>query len=565
MTRSAHFRTTAAAHAAGALVAMALATYMGFALFALARPDLDVDEGRYGIAALNILADYRQLATVSMTPGGGPFDKPYAYPLALAASVAILGKTDFALRIVSVLALALSTVLIYRTMRHFTGEPLVGAVTAAVFAVNAGTITYARFALPEPLVMLFGCVALYFLSRYDAAPRALYALAIGIALGGAFLSKLWLSYPFVLAVLSYFGVVIVRERARRHVLHMALAVGALACTGLSHVALVLLLTPGDLSHWLNMYFVFAFKSRIGGASYDPQMWIRSWWFYAAATFKATFFVLPFLLDGVPALARHPSRKLQVIALSLLTPIALLSLFTVKQASYMYAAYPALCLLVALGVARSGYTARPPSLAASIASVIIALLAHSVGVIRAHELLLMAGLYGAYVVAAIAARWNRVALVRVAVTGSVAAALIGAWLGVSRTLEHQSGYRHLAPHIQAYLGVSNPRTFVAPEYPVLEFYTFRSGEYWGTFYERRPDDELVALITSGGRDVYVVDPSSRLYGSVESHRVLATLDAHAVNITPDIEHAVGRTLPVRVFVSRAAYANTLKATAPVSHP
>ena len=47
-----------------AVIATLLA-YAALALFQLGKPDLDTDEGRYGISALNNLNDYHQIAIVS--------------------------------------------------------------------------------------------------------------------------------------------------------------------------------------------------------------------------------------------------------------------------------------------------------------------------------------------------------------------------------------------------------------------------------------------------------------------------------------------------------------------
>jgi hypothetical protein len=91
-----------------AVIATLLA-YGALALFQLGKADLDTDEGRYGISALNILYDYHQIAIVSPEPGGVPWSTwPYMYPLELAGSIVLLGKTEFALRVVNVLLMLLT-------------------------------------------------------------------------------------------------------------------------------------------------------------------------------------------------------------------------------------------------------------------------------------------------------------------------------------------------------------------------------------------------------------------------------------------------------------------------
>ena len=75
-----------------AIIATLLA-YAALSLFHLGRPDLETDEGRYGISALNILNDYHQIAIVSPDPGGVAWSTwPYVYPAELAGSILAAGE-----------------------------------------------------------------------------------------------------------------------------------------------------------------------------------------------------------------------------------------------------------------------------------------------------------------------------------------------------------------------------------------------------------------------------------------------------------------------------------------
>src|SRR5579859_7882868 len=82
-----------------------LILYCCLTLIHLGTADLESDEGRFGTAGVNILTDHRQLALVSEEPAGGAGTKPYLYPLCIAASISVLGKTEFAVRFVNVIAL----------------------------------------------------------------------------------------------------------------------------------------------------------------------------------------------------------------------------------------------------------------------------------------------------------------------------------------------------------------------------------------------------------------------------------------------------------------------------
>src|SRR5271157_2544876 len=88
--------------------------YGALALYHLGTPDLEADEGRYGTSALNIVNDYHQIAIVSPDPGGVPWSTwPYVYPVELAGSILLLGKNEFALRIVNVVLMVLTALCVY--------------------------------------------------------------------------------------------------------------------------------------------------------------------------------------------------------------------------------------------------------------------------------------------------------------------------------------------------------------------------------------------------------------------------------------------------------------------
>ncbi len=117
-----------------AVIATLLA-YAALALFQLGKADLETDEGRYGISALNILYDYHQIAIVSPEPGGVPWSTwPYMYPVELAGSILLLGKTEFALRVVNVLLMLLTAVCIYRLSMLLLKDRTTGTSTQRIGA-----------------------------------------------------------------------------------------------------------------------------------------------------------------------------------------------------------------------------------------------------------------------------------------------------------------------------------------------------------------------------------------------------------------------------------------------
>jgi 4-amino-4-deoxy-L-arabinose transferase-like glycosyltransferase len=527
--------------------------YAALTLYRLGTSDLESDEGRFGLAARNILSDPRQLAIVSQRPLGEPGSMPYMYPLALALSVTLVGPTEFALRIVNVVAVLAGALLFGRAARLLTGDRLVSFAAFAVFLLNAGTIIYARFALPEAFVVAWGCAALYAALKASRTGRAVWAVLCGSALGVAFLAKLWLVAPFVLACASLIVAANLRRAQPIPLRLTALAAVTFVALSGTHLLFVLILAPDTWPHWRDIYYQFTFKSRVAGLGYDPDMWYRPWWFYLAAAFKASFFGLPFRMLGlVRSLGDRRTETLLVIG-ALLSPLVFFSFFRVKQASYVYSAFPALALLVALGLVA---VLRRPDLKALLPatalSAMVATAFFALGVLPSVQWLAVLGLYALYAGGALLGQGHSPAVRRLIVAGFIIAMLAPGLSVVHRTLRHRTYYREIAAFVGPLRASTSPRdpVFTAPDSPAMEFYTLRHGAYWETFYYHESLATFERALKERRRLFYIVDPSGSLYGSKVSAEKLRALRAHTRDVTPALERALGRTLPVTVHTPLA---------------
>jgi 4-amino-4-deoxy-L-arabinose transferase-like glycosyltransferase len=543
---------------------LVIALYAALTLYGLGTPDLESDEGRFGLSALNILSDSRHLAIVSQRPQGEPGSMPYMYPLALALSVTLLGATEFSLRIVNVAAVLAGGLLFRQAVGLLTGDTLLSFAAFAMFLLNAGTIVYARSALPEAFVVAWGCVALFAALKACQSPRAVWALLGGSALGVAFLAKLWLVVPFVLACASLVLAANLR-RDRPLPAHLIwLAAATFVGVSATHLLLVWSLAPDTWLHWREIYYQFTFKSRVAGAGYDPVMWHRPWWFYLAAAFKASFFGLPFLILGLSrSLAARRSQTILVVG-ALLVPLLVFSLFRVKQASYVYSTFPALALLMALGLL--DVLRRPDRnawLAATAASAALATVLFGVGVMPTVQWLGVLGLYLVYAGGAVLSR-RQPAAVRFATVLALGVAMLApGLLVVHRALQHRTYYREIAAFFRPMLASASPRdpVFTAPESPAMEFYTFRHGAYWETFYYRESLPAFQQALRERRRLFYIVDPSGSLYGSSVSPEKLTALREHTRDVTHLVAGALGHRLPLTVHTT----AHAVPSLRPESYP
>jgi 4-amino-4-deoxy-L-arabinose transferase-like glycosyltransferase len=530
-----------------------LIVYSFFSLYRLARADLATDEGRYGLVATNILTDYHQLAVLSEDPLGAPGSKPFMYALCLTPSLLIFKRTEFALRITSVLALLGAGSLIFSLVYSYFNDQLLALLTLFFFLVSPWTITYARTAMPETVMVFWGCLALFAAKKSSDSLSLPWALGSGLALGCSFLSKMWLCGPFVLACIAIF-IGMLSAAPRRPVLKVGVvAFVGFACAAISHLLLVLWWTPRDLDHWLHIYFVQAFIGRAAGVGFDSTMWFRPWWFYCAGVFKTTFFGLPLILLGGYTLLRKGERIVIAVLAAMLLALPVLSLFRVKQTSFVYPIFPALAFMLAYGCV-SAFRALPRNafLAAIGISAPAVPLFYECGVLELKEAAAVIALYSLYAVATIAAEKFRLISMTSFAVVAMAALFAANILVVRISLDHRTYYREIANYFRAALTHTPPQkvAFVAPEFAALEFYLFRTGEYWQTYYFHESYDQFLGQLKRGELAFYIVDPDDRFYGGKVSARKLSALHEYATDETSAIELAIERQIPFQVFVPRA---------------
>jgi 4-amino-4-deoxy-L-arabinose transferase-like glycosyltransferase len=537
------------------LVAMlvVVGVYLLLALYRLGWADLGPDEARFGVAAVNLMTDFRQLAILSEDPLGSPGSEPFVYAVCVAASFRALGKNEFTLRVVSVAALLGAGLLISAAVAAFVADQWLSVLTLVFFLLNPWTISYARTAMPEPTLVFWGSLAVFTAVRFSKTRSPGWAFACGMALGLAFLTKVWLVLPFAVAALIIFSGMFIFGPSHRTLVAALVAFCAFIVTSSSHLLLVLWLAPVDLQYWLHHYFGYALASRAAGQGYDPAMWFHPWWFYLAGLFKATFFGLPVVYLAIYTLIRRGERDLVAVLAAMLSLLLILSLFRVKQTSYAYPAFPAVAFLLAYGTLVAVRT-RPVTalVVATVLSAATASFFFSLGVITPTELYLIGGLYSLYIIASLATEQYRL-VIGVAVAGSALTAMLAADIVAVRTsLQHRTYYREIAAYLHPLVAHSAPQTLVfqAPEFSSLEFYLFRTGEYWQTYYFHESYDAFLDQLKRGGEAFYVVDPAGTVYGGKISTEKLDALHQYAMDETSQVERAIGRKLRLQVFVSSA---------------
>jgi hypothetical protein len=329
-----------------------------------------------------------------------------------------------------------------------------------------------------------------------------------------------------------------------------LAFAGFALVAGSHLLLAWWLAPETLADWMRLYYRVTFKSRMAGEGFDPQMWYLPWWVYWGTIFRASFFALPLALSGVYELAKGRKLPINAMVLSLLSPCLVFSFFRVKQPSYVYPAFPALALLIAYGVrCYFGSTPRRNLVVASLLSALAAILFFHLGLFGVRALAVVLILYLFFAASELVPSHLGMALKRFVVCASVCGMLFAGIMVWQESLRHRTYYREISSYMAPALRPYRPQdvVFTAPEFPAFQFYTFRSGQYWQTYYFHQAMPNFLAGLKSGTQAFYVVDPSGALHGGKVSEDKLAALREYATDVTPEIERLIGHNLGLKVFV------------------
>lgn len=501
------------------------------------------DEGYYGTQARNILYDPRHLVSPSLTPGGGPGDKPPLYPALLALSVRILGPTEAALRWPSLLCTVLVALFVAR-LAAMAGGPWVGVAAAGLFVALPIIANFSRVAAAEHPLTALGAGAVAWLAGGRGSARR--ALAAGALLGLAFLCKLWLAVLLALPAVALLLPPGGEGRRLRAPAAFALAGAAVALLQLAAVALF---APQDLAHWWSVYWSFSLASRLDAAGF-ADYWIQPPGFYWTTLAHALVLALPLAALGLEgALRRFREPVPRALVVWALGPL-LLSIFRVKSGGYLYPALPAWAALAALGLAAIVRgEARPRFAFALFALASAPPVTSALGGPTPPPAAWVAAWTACILVLAVA-RARQAWRLQLAISLGSLIAMVGIGREVQRLRlhYHDPGYRFVGRSLAPLLaGADRARpSYIAPEAPAFAYYLDRAGQYWSSPYIPWTEARFAAIRADTALRAFVVDPSQSFYGGWPDSAALRWLETGTREITGDIEARAGRAIAVRVF-------------------
>jgi len=264
----------------------------------------------------------------SRHPALGYVDHPpmVAWLIALTAS---FGRNELSIRLPFILCEAFAAISLGYTALCLSGSARAAGATAIIFTLIPQTRLVVGEALPDGPYLLFWSLTLFFAARAATRMRASDMLLLGIALGGALLSR---AFSFsLLAGLVIFASLPANRRMWRHGFGMALFVAAL------------------------LYAPFVFwNATHGWANFSFTIYREAYEHFSAArllvlsSFRFVLEVSGFLIATYLLTIRRPYPLLACTALPLPLLLVVLSFFEGVESYWLLGPFASLC--VALGIA-----------------------------------------------------------------------------------------------------------------------------------------------------------------------------------------------------------------------
>jgi 4-amino-4-deoxy-L-arabinose transferase-like glycosyltransferase len=311
---------------------------------------IDYDEGYYSQPALR-MAESGDWVT-PYADGVRFLEKPPLMYWVTAASLRVLGRSEFALRLPTALAVVALVWVITRMAQRAAG-PGAGLAAGLCAAFSVGTCLFTREALHDVWLVLFVSLGLYaFLEWYrdPGHPRG-WALLFYASLAGGFMTKslVGVALPVGIAVVFFLTS---RERPgwrRIHLLPGSLLFLALAAPW--HV-LAAVRNPG----FLQAFFLNEQILRFLGRHDPPVLWsvpLLTFWALVPVWFFPWTAFVPAAVRAARTAADGGERALARLALAWAVVVLGFFSFSGRLEHYVFPALPALSLLVGTALARTG--------------------------------------------------------------------------------------------------------------------------------------------------------------------------------------------------------------------
>jgi 4-amino-4-deoxy-L-arabinose transferase-like glycosyltransferase len=504
--------------------------------------------------ALNMTRDSSYILRPSPVPEGDfvvsqpAMAHPPLNSFLMAISYMVLGMRLAAFDLVPFLSFLFVLTWVYLLVALWNKEA--AAITILLLVVSPAILKSFRYLEAEPIMAAFGMASVYFAALCARRQRPVWAAVAGSFLGLAFITKLWLVFPYGLAAA---GALCFLYGWRSLWKPLALfAVGFLLFASL-HLLAIAILSPEDLSYWVLQIYLAPFTgagiagSKLSAAgAHIPSNWVHPWWYYFLIAYRDHFFLFPLIAIGCRYVKRDDWSMLSWIAPGIAS-LLLLSTFAIKETLYALPVWlftyslAGICTASWLRAAQEKALLRSWDIIALLIGMAMAILA--VGTAYAKGIA-PESITGQYVylhtvvmlllMCCILRSTGAQAIFFIGIAAVFVAVVVGDLI-----TRQPAGYR-LQEVVAPYVRGASPGqpAFIAPNYKALQLYLFQRGMYWKDAPTDLPPAQFVQTEAAEGVRVYVVGPQEQqLYKPIVEY-----LERHFKEVT------VKENDDLRVFVS-----------------
>lgn len=545
------------------IVIMALAYQ--FLTTTILRESFAGDEGFYGTVSLNMAQSWDYWLHPTQVPEGtfeterARLGHPCIHCMAMTMAAKLFGGGIMPFQLISLASFVLVLYYIHKILSLWDGR----AADYAVFltAISPFMLSEFRFLQAEPLMAAAGVAGIYFAVLGVLKNKMWLSPLAGGCFGLAFLTKLWLSFPYPFAG----GVaVILLSRLQGQTIswllkYLLLLVLIFVLISALHLLAVWIWTPGDMEFWLRDIYFSLFigegvqGTKLHGDSPDlPSNWAQPFWYYFAITYRNHFFLLPIIAVGAPYVPRRVYPALTWIAPGIAS-IVLLSAFAIKSSLYILSstlfvyALAGLCLSALLS--KTEHLPLPRSLWNIGLGVLMLLLLLGVLLAPPQVSLIYKGLHTVVMLFLLGVLYLATSdhHRRTEVTflwGSVT--LFVLFLGGDLASRYPSD-RVLADMIRPYVKDVPPNkvAFVAPNFKSFQLYLFKRGRYWKDTPLNLSPEAFFKEMQQQGIKVFLIGPEE--WQNPALTPIIEYMVCHAKEITDQFRQQSGFITDRRVFV------------------
>lgn len=298
------------------------------------------DEGRYGRASLTMVESGNWV--VPVLDGRPHLTKPPLTYWLQAISVGVFGKSEFAVRLPSVIAGSVTVLMTFILASHMRNRRS-GIMAMVLLSIMPIHVIVSRLAITDPLLTCFwmGALTSGFLAVKTLRPGLSWTMWACVA--GALMTKGPLGLVPVLVILLW--ITLAGRWSDLDLLRIHIGLPIAVAPLLAWAAMALAVEPAAMDVWINETL-----SRASGTGDHPEPWFYFIPIFLAGAFPATaMLVLPGwnVSFGETIENLRNRRDSALLAIAVVVPFVLFSVVAGKLATYILPVCPPLAVLTAL--------------------------------------------------------------------------------------------------------------------------------------------------------------------------------------------------------------------------